>query len=82
MTGGRGWLHRLAVLPKAALIGFVRAYQLLVSPWLGPTCRYTPSCSQYMIGAIEKYGLLRGLRKGLGRIARCHPWRAGGYDPP
>jgi putative membrane protein insertion efficiency factor len=73
---------RIGQLPARTLIGGVRVYQLLVSPWLGPACRYEPSCSHYMIQAVQKYGLLRGSWKGLRRIARCHPWGGRGYDPP
>lgn len=63
------------------LIGLVRAYQWLVSPWLGPRCRFEPSCSQYMITAIERFGAFRGGWLGCRRILRCHPWGATGYDP-
>jgi len=69
-------------VPAAALVAAVRVYQIVVSPWLGNVCRYEPSCSAYMIGAVHKYGFLRGLWRGICRIARCHPLRAGGYDPP
>lgn len=73
-------------LPAATAIWAVRAYQWLISPLLGPllgrVCRFQPSCSQFMIGALQKYGLLRGLWKGTARICRCHPWHPGGYDPP
>lgn len=67
---------------SSVLVGSVRIYQYTISPFLGPTCRFTPSCSQYFILCIEKYGALRGSWKGLRRILRCHPWNAGGYDPP
>ena len=60
----------------------IRAYQRLISPLLGPQCRFRPSCSQYTIEAIQKYGVVRGLWKGIWRIARCHPWHPGGDDPP
>lgn len=60
----------------------IRGYQRWISPLLGPTCRFSPSCSQYTIEAIGKYGVLRGIGKGVWRIARCHPWNPGGYDPP
>lgn len=63
------------------LIGLVRAYQWAVSPWLGPRCRFEPSCSQYMIEAIERHGALRGGWLGIRRILRCHPWGGTGYDP-
>jgi uncharacterized protein len=72
----------LAWLPAQALILAVRAYQLLISPWLGSVCRYHPSCSHYMIAAVRKHGFWRGGWRGVLRIARCHPWHPGGYDPP
>lgn len=65
---------------KRVLILFVRAYQLL-SGWKPPVCRYTPSCSAYAIGALERYGAFRGTGLAARRILRCHPWREGGYDP-
>lgn len=74
--------RRVTNLPGLTLIGVVRAYQILVSPWLGRNCRFEPSCSNYMIGAVQKYGMLRGALKGILRICRCHPWHPGGYDPP
>ena len=67
---------------SALIIGLIRVYQGTLSPLLGPACRFEPSCSRYMVGAIEKYGLLRGVWKGLKRFASCHPWHPGGYDPP
>jgi putative membrane protein insertion efficiency factor len=64
------------------LIGLVWAYRILIRPILPAACRFTPSCSEYMIQALRKYGPLRGTAKGLWRICRCHPWNEGGYDPP
>ena len=79
-------IARLIGLPgrvaSGLAIALIRAYQAAVSPLLGPACRFEPSCSRYMIGAIEKYGLIRGVAKGLARVGRCHPWHPGGYDPP
>jgi putative membrane protein insertion efficiency factor len=77
-----GWTTQVAGLPRRALILLVRGYQLGISPWLGPHCRYRPTCSQYFIEAIEKYGFLRGSWRGVLRIMRCHPFRPGGDDPP
>jgi hypothetical protein len=64
------------------LIGLVLLYKLLLSPLLGPRCRFQPSCSTYFIEAVRKYGPVRGGWRGLCRVARCHPWNPGGWDPP
>lgn len=73
------WPSRLSI---AALIGCIWVYQRTLSPLLGNVCRFHPSCSRYMVEALQKYGLVRGLWKGTRRILRCHPWNPGGYDPP
>jgi uncharacterized protein len=78
----RRLLSMVASLPASAVIAVVRAYQLLISPWLGRRCRFEPSCSRYMIEAVQKYGCLYGMAKGVARICRCHPWHPGGFDPP
>jgi uncharacterized protein len=59
----------------------IRGYQLIVSPWLGPRCRFHPSCSAYAYEAIERFGALRGAWLALRRLGRCHPWHPGGLDP-
>ncbi|MDQ6526437.1 membrane protein insertion efficiency factor YidD [Nocardioides sp. LHD-245] len=66
------------------LVGLVRGYQLLVSPLLGPTCRYYPSCSAYAVQALQVHGALRGSWLAVRRLLRCHPWAPGGVDhvPP
>ncbi|MBA4030993.1 MAG: membrane protein insertion efficiency factor YidD [Planctomyces sp.] len=64
------------------LIVAVRIYQWTLSPLIGPVCRFHPSCSNYFILAVRKYGPIWGTLKGLHRITRCHPWNPGGYDPP
>lgn len=69
-------------LPSRMLILFVRGYQVTLSPLLGDRCRFHPSCSQYFIEAVRKYGAIRGAAKGVWRLARCHPFNPGGYDPP
>ncbi|NNJ27710.1 membrane protein insertion efficiency factor YidD [Alienimonas chondri] len=69
-------------LPELLLVGAVRCYQAWISPLLGPTCRFTPTCSQYAIEAVRKYGVLRGGWKATWRIVRCNPFVRGGYDPP
>jgi hypothetical protein len=68
-------------LPARILIGLIRFYQLVISPGLPPSCRFYPSCSEYTLQAIAKYGALKGLWLGVKRIARCHPFHPGGYDP-
>jgi putative membrane protein insertion efficiency factor len=70
-----------ASLGRRLAIGAIRAYQRLLSPFLGPSCRYLPTCSEYAATAIARHGVWRGSWLGLKRILRCHPWAAGGYDP-
>jgi putative membrane protein insertion efficiency factor len=78
----RGALVFLWKLPRYLLIACVRLYQITLSPYLGQQCRFQPTCSRYFIGAVEKYGAVRGSLKGAWRICRCNPWCQGGYDPP
>jgi putative membrane protein insertion efficiency factor len=63
------------------LIQIIRFYQRFISPLMPPSCIYTPSCSNYTLEAIRKYGALRGSYLGARRILRCHPWAQGGHDP-
>ena len=74
----REWL---GLLPRRVLVGAVRVYRLLLSPWLGNACRFEPTCSVYAIGALERHGALAGTAMTIGRIGRCHPWCPGGFDP-
>jgi uncharacterized protein len=62
-------------------VALIRAYQVCISPFLGPRCRFYPSCSEYAIMAVRRYGPFRGGLLGLKRIFRCHPLHDGGYDP-
>lgn len=73
-----GLIKRILNYPFIALIRF---YQICISPLLPPTCRYTPSCSQYGLEALRKYGPIKGLWLTFKRIMRCHPWGGSGYDP-
>lgn len=62
------------------LVGLVRGYQITLSPFLGSSCRFTPTCSRYAIEAIEKHGAIKGGLFSTRRLLRCHPWCEGGYD--
>lgn len=66
---------------KALLTAPIRAYKFFLSPWLGQSCRFTPTCSSYAIEAIETLGPAQGLLLSVKRIGRCHPWCKGGHDP-
>ena len=66
---------------KKLLIALLRAYQYAISPLLGRSCRYFPSCSEYAVDAVQKYGAIKGGWLGVKRVCRCHPWHPGGYDP-
>lgn len=66
---------------KTILLAALRSYRFVLSPWLGNGCRYWPTCSEYAMQAIEQHGALRGSWMMLARLARCHPYSAGGVDP-
>jgi len=66
---------------KRMLLAALAAYRYLFRPLLGANCRFYPSCSDYASEAIERHGALRGALLALGRVARCHPWHPGGFDP-
>lgn len=71
-------------IPARMLAGMVRGYQLIVSPWFAPRCRYYPSCSAYAIDALRMHGAIRGTGLAVWRVLRCNPWSHGGVDhvPP
>ncbi len=75
-------LRFLGQLPASLLIAMVRLYQITLSHVIGRQCRFHPTCSEYFILAIRKYGAIRGFFKGLSRVCRCHPWHPGGVDWP
>ncbi|HTS58793.1 MAG TPA: membrane protein insertion efficiency factor YidD [Terriglobales bacterium] len=66
---------------KTIVLLLLRGYKWAVSPWLLPACRYVPTCSEYAIEAVERYGVAVGIAKTIWRLLRCHPWAKGGVDP-
>jgi putative membrane protein insertion efficiency factor len=68
-------------LPQTVLIGIVKGYRLLLSPWLGSACRFEPTCSAYSLEALQRHGAVKGSYLTLYRLARCQPWCDGGHDP-
>ncbi len=68
-------------LPQRGLMALVRAYRLLLSPWLGSSCRFEPTCSAYSLEALDRHGAAAGTYLTVARIVRCHPWCEGGFDP-
>ena len=78
----KSFLCWLKSLPTFLVIQAVRFYQRGISPLIGARCKFHPTCSQYFIEAIQKYGLISGSCRGVYRILRCNPWSRGGVDPP
>jgi len=74
--------RRLRLLPARCVITLIRGYQRFLSPIFGRQCRFYPTCSQYFILAVEKYGVISGSLRGVWRILKCQPFHPGGYDPP
>ena len=71
-------LKKILIIPFVFL---VKIYQNIISPLFPPTCRYTPTCSEYAIQSLKKYGLVKGVYLSIKRILNCHPWGGSGYDP-
>jgi putative membrane protein insertion efficiency factor len=69
------------MIGRSIALFFLRCYKRLISPLLHPMCRFEPTCSVYTMQAVEKYGVLRGVWLGVRRLARCHPFNPGGWDP-
>jgi hypothetical protein len=74
-------MKNLKLILSFPFVVLIKLYQWVLSPVLGPKCRYTPSCSQYALEALKKYGPLKGGWLSIRRISRCHPWGGHGYDP-
>jgi len=66
---------------RTVVLCWLRGYKWVLSPWLPPACRYVPTCSEYALEAVDRYGVLRGSLMGMRRVLRCHPFVKGGYDP-
>jgi uncharacterized protein len=81
MRGLNALLRAAPRVPRLLLIGLVRAYRLLLSPWVGQSCRFTPTCSAYAIGALDRHGAVVGGGLAAWRILRCNPLCHGGCDP-
>jgi putative membrane protein insertion efficiency factor len=71
----------MSSLQAKAAMGLIKFYKMAISPILPMACRYTPTCSEYMLEAIQKYGAAKGIWLGTKRLSRCHPWGKSGYDP-
>jgi putative membrane protein insertion efficiency factor len=74
-------MEKISVALRKIPIGIIKFYQVVLSPMLGPTCRFHPSCSYYAIDAITQHGLVKGCWLSLRRVLKCHPLNDGGYDP-
>jgi uncharacterized protein len=74
-------MDAILILPQRLLALLIRGYQRLLSPLLPPSCRFHPSCSQYALEAIQRHGALKGSWLAVRRLARCHPFNVGGFDP-
>ena len=81
MAATTGWSELAMTIDTRMVLGAIRLYQSIISPGRVPCCRFTPSCSEFTYQAVEKYGVMRGIQLGVGRLLRCHPFNPGGYDP-
>lgn len=74
-------MKKIAKILSYPFIWLIKFYQFAISPYLGPKCRFTPTCSQYSLEAFRKYGVMKGFVLSVKRISKCHPWGGSGYDP-
>ena len=74
--------HLRPSMVARALVGLIRLYQQIISPWLGRVCRFEPSCSRYAVACLESHGAARGSLLSVKRLCKCHPFHPGGHDPP
>ncbi len=74
-------LRDLGFILSLPFIALIKIYQWIISPVLGPKCRFTPTCSQYAAEALKRHGVFKGLWLAIKRVSRCHPWGGSGYDP-
>ncbi len=74
-------MKKVKILLQYFFVALIRLYQTCISPFTPPACRFTPTCSQYALEAIRKYGPFKGLWLAIKRLLRCHPWGGSGYDP-
>jgi putative membrane protein insertion efficiency factor len=81
-SGPTKFARQLLRSPSRLLMALIRCYQLLISPLLGPRCRFQPTCSEYCLRSVAKHGAIRGSLLGFVRICKCHPFHPGGPDPP
>lgn len=77
----KGLWMQIVRLPARFALLLIQGYRRFISPAFPPSCRFTPTCSAYALTSIERYGLIRGGWLATKRLARCHPWNPGGYDP-
>ena len=69
------------MIGRITSVKVIKFYQFVISPWLPPACRFTPTCSEYAVEAVERYGLIGGFTRTIARLLRCHPLHRGGFDP-
>lgn len=74
-------MKKISEILSLPFVFMIRAYQYVISPWLGPKCRFTPTCSEYGVQAFKQYGPIKGFWLTVKRVSKCHPWGPSGHDP-